>query len=158
MYSDSCGGGRGVNGHFDMSEFNKENISQGKTLTQLSQLPVQPKPRKNKKKSASSATGTTRPHRPLPLRKRKLNVNFETSDEDEYRPPMAMLARGGMLDGSDRKRDLVRHNMRNEEEGGRVTCKCSKSKCLKVRDTMPWFYFTVKTSFALTYYHCLALK
>ena len=95
-----------------------EGSGWGKTLARLSQLPVQPAADTTKK------NGQTRP-RPLPLRKRKLQVNFE-SDDGEYKPAAVPQMPVG------KKRALVRHNMRNDDDGSRVTCKCSKSRCLKL--------------------------
>jgi len=110
------------------TEFNDAKVggSRGKTLEQLAQA---------KKKQKSSAADKTRP-RPLPLRKRKFVM--KDSDDEEYQPSSSsktktsnvvkVKAKAPAADG--KKRTLVRHNVR--EDGDRITCKCSKSKCLKV--------------------------
>jgi hypothetical protein len=109
------------------TEFNDTKVggSRGKTLEQLAQA---------KKKQKSSAADKTRP-RPLPLRKRKFVM--KDSDDEEYQPTsssktkssnVVVKAKAPAADG--KKRTMVRHNVR--DDGDRITCKCSKSKCLKV--------------------------
>ncbi|KAL7542764.1 hypothetical protein ACHAXR_013096 [Thalassiosira sp. AJA248-18] len=106
---------------FGAASFNMDYVGRGKTLAQLAQLPIQP-PAKNKRKNVQTR------QRPLPLRKRKVPVNYDYDDE-EYKPPAAAATR---VAPAGKKRDLVRHNMRSEDYGERITCKCSKSKCLKL--------------------------
>ena len=65
--------------------------------------------------------------------KRMLNKNFDKSGDDEqFKLPMDMLAREGLL-----------HDMCNKKDWGCVTLKCWKSKYLKVREEMPLVFFIV---------------
>lgn len=75
------------------------------------------------KPAAKRKGGRARP-RPLPLRKRKLQANYDAGDVEYSPPPPAAAGKN--------KRVLVRHNIRGGEGEGRVTCRCSKSKCLKL--------------------------
>lgn len=112
-----CGGGTAI-------EFDSENVGRGKTLEQLSHLPDQPATSHNTKKK----TNTTARPRPLPLRKRKLKV-YSDSDDEEYKPPTEVVVAELPADN---KRVLVRHNMRSDNDGERITCRCMKSQCLKL--------------------------
>ena len=106
--------------------------SRGKTLEQLAQA---------KQNATKNANDKTRRPRPLPLRKRKFVMN--DSDDDEYQPPppppqststsSKLVKKRAALPPftGNKKRTLVRHNVR-ADDGDRITCKCSKSKCLKV--------------------------
>lgn len=95
-------------------DFKGNNIGRGKTLEQLAQV------------QKNSKIDKARP-RKLPLRKRKFQLN--DSDDDEYQPPTTSEVAEVPVG---KKRTLVRHNVRSDD-GDRITCKCSKSKCLKVR-------------------------
>ncbi len=92
-------------------------VSRGKTLEQLERT----------KRNAMNAKNEKNRPRPLPLRKRKIAMS--DSDDDEYQPPTMSSEFAKAPAG--KKRTLVRHNVR-PNDGERITCKCSKSKCLKV--------------------------
>ena len=113
--SPRCGGG---------IEFDSDNDVRGKTLENLSHLTNQPATSQNSKKKT---TATVR-SRPLPLRKRKLKSSTDPDDEEYTQPTEAAV---GQLP-TDNKRILVRHNIRSDNDGERVTCKCMKSQCLKL--------------------------
>ncbi|KAL3765873.1 hypothetical protein ACHAW5_002106 [Stephanodiscus triporus] len=100
-----CGGGTAI-------EVDSENVGGGKTTSH-----------KTKKK-----TNITARPRPLPLRKRKLKV-YSDSDDEEYKPLTEVVVAQLPVDN---KRVLVRHNMRSDNDGERITCRCMKSQCLKL--------------------------
>ena len=110
--SPRCGGSAAI-------EFDSENVVRGKTLENFSHLTDQ---------AASSHNSKKKRPRPLPLRKRKLKSSVD-SDDEEYTPSTEAVV--DQLP-ADNKRMLVRHNIRSDNDGGRVTCKCTKSQCLKL--------------------------
>ncbi|KAL3808518.1 hypothetical protein ACHAXA_008339 [Cyclostephanos tholiformis] len=115
--SPRCGGGSAI-------EFDSESVVRGKTFEKLSYLTDQPASSQNSNKK----TTVTARSRPLPLRKRKLKVYTDSDDEKYTSPTEAFVAQ---LPG-DNKRILVRHNIRSDNDGERVNCRCMKSQCLKL--------------------------
>lgn len=110
-------------------------VGRGKTLGQLAKLPAQPTGVKTRAANATKRKPAAKA-RPLPLRKRKLQVDYhdEGSDDDDDCKPLSAIAvvAAPLVAAAGPHMRPVRHNERKLEEGERVTCRCSKSKCLKL--------------------------
>lgn len=100
-----------VGGSDDVSiDSNKENIDPTAATF---------KPRKKSSTMLTKKPKLRRPPPLLPMRKR----NYESVEDDSSSASSSLVPK--------KRPPLARHNM-NRKESERITCKCSKSKCLKV--------------------------